>query len=113
MRAGLLSEPRVIQRIHDRFVSTWILKDDLATLAKKGDPLAQQLAPNFEEPLDLMFLTPGGRFISKLSSFHDFTEVHPDVGAPNFITSTRKEQKRKQSHADVFLEYTAAHFGGD
>ena len=110
MRAGLLSEPQVIKRINERFVSTWILKDDMTTLAKKGDKLAQQLAVNYEYPMDLMFLTSDGRLISRLNSFHDFLEIHPDVTAPQF---TRREKRKNQSQVEVFMEHMKTHFGGD
>ena len=84
----------------------------MRTLAKKGDKLAQQLDGNFEHAImDLMFLSPGGRFVSKLNSFHDFPEVHPDVSHPRILPKCG--HKRQQSNADVFLEHVKAHFGGD
>lgn len=81
----------------------------MKTKVEKGDRLAKQLADNFEHPLDLMFLSPDGRLISRLNSFHDFPEVHPDVTCPPF---KRRGQPKLQSHADVFMEHMAAHFGG-
>ena len=109
MRAGLFSNPRIIKLINDQFVSTWILKDDLEALAKKGDKLAQQLDANLEYPImDLMFLTPDGRYLNKLNAFQDFLDVHPDVSIPR---STRKQRETIKCNVDVFLEHVAAHFG--
>lgn len=99
----------MIERVNDQFLSTWILKDDMKTLAAKGDKLAQCLAANFEHPLDLMLLTPQGQLVSRLNSFHDFPAAHPDVSRPHF---KKKGQKKYQSHAEVFLENLDQHFGG-
>lgn len=109
MRAGLFSNPQVIDLINERFVSTWIVKDELEVLAKKGGHLAQQLDVRLEYPImDLMFLTPAGKYVNKLNAFQDFLEVHPDVSVPR---STRKQRARIQSDVDVFLEHVALHFG--
>lgn len=97
----------MIRCINDRFVSTWILKDDLRRLANEGNKFAQEIAIDFEHPLDLMFLTPEGRLISKLNSFHDFPEVHPDVTKPPF---KRRGVNQNQSHVEVFLQHMAVHF---
>src|SRR5262249_46806457 len=108
MRAGLLSQPQVIQRINDHFVSTTITYPELARLAEPGDALARAVADHWTSPVNLMFLTPEGRFVSKLTSLTDFTDVHPD-------TSLRPGQKRDSAcdvtntrvfmkHLDHFLD---------
>lgn len=109
MRAGLLSNQRIIRLINERFVSTWIVKDDLDALAKKGDKLARQLNPHLQYPImDLMFLTPDGKYVNKLNAYQDFLDVHPDVSVPR---STRKRREKVQTDVEVFLEHVAAHFG--
>jgi hypothetical protein len=107
LRAGLLSEPDVIHRINSEFVSTWILKEDMKSLTQQGDRLAQELAANFEHPLDLMFLTSEGRLVSRLNSFQDFPGTHPDVTTPPF---TRRKEQEKRPHAEVFFSHLARHF---
>jgi hypothetical protein len=109
LRAGLFSNPRIIRLVNERFVTTWIVKDNLEALAKKGNKLARQLDAQLEYPImDLMFLTPEGRYVNKLNAFQDFLDVHPDVSIPH---STRKQRERKQVDVDVFLEHVATHFG--
>ena len=43
MRAGLLSEPPVIELINDKFVSTWVLIDDLEEVLVPLEQRAGQL----------------------------------------------------------------------
>ena len=58
MRAGLLSDPRVIATINEKFVSTWIILDDIM---KRVGPLDRDLASmllyQHEYPLDFVFLS--------------------------------------------------------
>ena len=109
MRAGLLSNPQIIKLINDRFVATWIVKDELETLAKAGNKLAQVLDAELEYPImDLMFLTPEGRYVNKLNAYQDFLDVHPDVSVP---FSPKKRRAVVQSDVDVFLDHVTAHFG--
>jgi hypothetical protein len=82
LRAGLLSDREVINRLNRRFVSTSMIIDDVHKRAKGGDGLAQLLAAHWEYPLEMMFLTPDGKLVSKLNSFKDFPGVHPDVAGP-------------------------------
>ena len=105
MRAGLLSNAEVIERLNKEFVSTWILIDDVKRLANQGDRFAQTLATHWEFPLDLMFLTPDGRFVSKLNSFKHFKSAHPDVGHPP------EGRGRAAPHIDVFMKHVDEHFG--
>ncbi len=90
-------------------MTTWIVKDDLEVLAKKGDKLARQLDAQLSYPImDLMFLNPEGKYVNKLNAYQDFLDVHPDVSVPH---STKKRRERVQSDVDVFLEHVATHFG--
>ena len=108
MRAGLLSNPKVIKCINDHFVSTWILQLNLVRLAERDDPLAKRLLPSWEYPLDMMFLSPEGQVLSKLNSYKDFKDVHADVSAP---PSKFKEGTNAPSKVEIFLDHVAAHFG--
>ena len=105
MRAGLLSDPLIIERLNRKFVSTWIIVDDLMKLSGKGGKLSQTLAENWQYPLDIMFLTPDGRLVSKLNSFKHFRTAHPDVSHPPTRLSSGP------SHVEVFLDHLAVHFG--
>ena len=95
----------MIARLNQRFVSTRILIDDAKQLANRGDRFAQTLASHWEYPLDFMFLTPDGRFVSKLNSFKHFKDAHPDVGYPP------KDEVWAAPHIDVFMKHVDAHFG--
>ena len=111
MRAGLLSDRDVINRLNKSFVSTASIIDDVEKRAESGDPLAQQLAAHWQYPLEMMFLTPAGTLVSKLNSFKDFPGVHPDVAAPPKGEHGRMAHER--SHIDVFLKHVADHFGNE
>ena len=97
MRAGLLSEKETIRLINENFVTTWTLIDDIKNYAGKGDRLADTLAGNWEYPLDLMFLTPQGEFVSKVNTYRDFPSAHGDVGHPHHYLGA-------PSHEKIFLE---------
>lgn len=107
MRAGLLSEPEVIKRINDTFVSTWILIDDAQKLAQNGNAFAETLASHWEFPMDLMFLSPEGKLIAKLNSFKDLSAAHSDVGHPP------EGRGRDRPHLEVFNGVIEKHFGKD
>jgi hypothetical protein len=108
LRAGLLSHRKIIQRLNDGFVSTSIIIDDLTKRAKSGDRLAQQVVGHWEYPLEMMFLTPAGKVVSKLNSYRDFPGVHPDVAAPPKGEHTPLSHEGR--HIDIFLEHVADHF---
>ena len=101
MRAGLLSEPSVIKFINEQFVSTWVLIDVLKKHAGQEHPFADTLANHWEYPLDLMFLTAEGKFLSKLNSFHDLPQAHPDVGHHG----NPYARFGRSTHSDVFFEH--------
>jgi hypothetical protein len=98
LRAGLLSENQVIRLINENFVSTWVLIDVVKSHAGQGNQLAGVLAKKWEYPLDLMFLTPQGEFVSKLNSFRDFPNAHIDVGHPG------SHLPGGLSHEEIFLK---------
>jgi len=106
LRAGLLSEPRVIETLNRRFVSTWINIDDIMKrLGDKQHDLAQALLDQHEYPLDFVFLSPEGKMITRLTSFKDLRAANPAVGHPR--------REAQESHLDVFLETVAKYFGAD
>ena len=104
MRAGLLSQPEVIDEVNRRFVSTTTIFDDASKLAAKGNGLARTIAKNWNYPVDIMFLTSDGELMGKLNSFEDFPDVHPDVFiAPKALPPGTV----KRSHREIFLEHIA------
>lgn len=105
MRAGLLSEYGVIKLINERFVATWVLVDDLKKHAGMGNRFAQVLESNWEYPLDIMFLSTEGEFVSKLNSFRDLP-AHVNVGHPGhpFAPGTRSKADCFYAHAMGFLK---------
>jgi hypothetical protein len=108
MRAGLLSAPSVIDLINQKFVATWVLIDDLKKPSAEGNGFAETLQSNWEYPLDLMFLSSHGEFVSKLNSFRDLP-AHPNVGHPgHFGNPVAPNASNKAtiffSHAMRFLQ---------
>ncbi len=108
MRAGLLSDPEVISRLNKNFVCTTVLIDDVRKRAEGGDELAKRLRDNWTYPLQMMFLGPDGKLVSKLNSFQDFPGVHPDVAAPP--GKERVEVTNARAHAEAFLKHLSEHF---
>jgi hypothetical protein len=109
LRAGLLSDRKVITQLNKRFVCTTIIIDDLEKRAAGGDELAKQLVAQWEYPVEMMFLTPAGKLVSKLNSFKDFPGMHPDVSAPP--TKRHVTRGDEGSHSKMFLNHVARHFG--
>ena len=109
MRAGLLSDPKVITRLNESFVSTSIIIDDAEKRAASGDVLAKRLVEHWEYPVELILLRPDGTFVAKLNSFKDFPGIHPDVSAPP--RTPDGSHHSEQSHSEVFLNRLAVHFG--
>ena len=101
----------MIDEINDKFVPTWIIIDDANKLAERGDPLAKTLASNWEYPVDMMFMTSEGKVVSKLNSFKDFKDVHPDVAAPPGKYKL-SDGETKRSHVEVFLNHVTAFLSG-
>jgi hypothetical protein len=108
LRAGLLSDKEVISRLNKGFVCTTILIDDLEKRAATGDALAKQLTAEWEYPVEMMFVTPECKVVSKLNSFKDFPGMHPDVSAPP--GHRHREMKDENVHAKIFLDHLAKQF---
>jgi hypothetical protein len=90
----------VIRLLNERFVSTWVLVDELKPYSDSQNPFASTLLAHWEYPMDLMFLTEAGAFVSKLNSFADLHGVHADVGHdPNHL------DRSGPSHLEVFTEH--------
>ena len=98
----------MIQRVNDLFVSTTITFHELKKLADTGDPLARETLDHWQSPVNLMFLTQEGRFISKLSSLTDLTDVHPET---SLRPGQRKTTASAQNNTRVFLDHVTKHFG--
>jgi hypothetical protein len=115
LRAGLLSDKEVINRLNKDFVSTTIIIDDAEKRAASGDPLAKQLAAQWQYPLEMIFLTPAGTLVSKLNSFQDFPGIHPEVVAPPHTQNLPGVVPRldEHSHRDIFLKHVARYFGSE
>jgi hypothetical protein len=107
LRAGLLSEPKIIELVNRKFVATWIIVDDAERLAAKNDRLARTALVNWQFPLDIMFMSDKGVLLSKLNSFQDLRDAHPDVGHPP------EGRGRSKPHIETFLRHVATHFGAD
>jgi hypothetical protein len=96
----------VIATLNEKFVSTWIIIDDIKRrLGGQQDALANTLLYLHQYPFDFMFLTPEGKFVTRLTSFQDLPAAHPAVSHPR--------RDGHESHADIFLETVAKHFGTD
>ncbi len=109
MRAGLLSDPAVINLLNRRFVCTSTIIDDVQKRAESGDELAKYLAAQWKYPVEMMFISPACNLISKLNSYQDFPGVHLDVVAPPGKQHVQRQDER--SHVDIFLSHVALHFG--
>lgn len=105
MRAGLLSETQIIDLVNKKFVATWIIVDDAERLSRQGNEFAKTLYSNWEFPLDIMFLSADGALITKLNSFKDLRDAHPDVGHPP------EGRGRSAPHLETFLRLVQTHFG--
>jgi len=100
LRAGLLSDTRVIETLNEKFVSTWIIIDDIMRkLGQEEHDLATMLLEQHQYPLDFVFLSPQGKMITRLTSFGDLRGAHPAVGHP--------QRESHESHVDVFLTTVA------
>lgn len=90
----------MIRLLNEKFVSTWVLVDELKSHADSRNPFASTLLTHWAYPMDLMFLTETGTFVSKLNSFADLHGAHVDVGHdPNHL------DRSGPSHLDVFTQH--------
>jgi hypothetical protein len=108
VRAGLLSQPEVIEKLNERFVSTTLTYFDLAPLAKKGNGLAREVVANWANPVSLMFFTPQGRFVTKLTQLRELTAIHPDTD----LRPGQRHDPSPEGNVRAFLEHVERHFGG-
>lgn len=92
--------------VNEKFVSTWVLIDELKQNGEKHPRLADTLANHWEYPLDLMFLNTQGEFVTKLNSFRDLPNAHPDVGHHG-----NPFARRGSSHTDIFLTHAKRFLG--
>jgi len=104
LRAGLLSEPEVVQRLNSDFACTLIIIDDAKKLGAGGDELAKLCAAQWRYPVEMIFAAPDGKLLSKLNSAKDFPDLHADVASP---TAEYPGGKGDQSHKGVFLKHLA------
>lgn len=100
----------MIETVNKKFVSTWALIGDLRKLAERGDELAKTLVAHWKFPLDIMFLTPDGRLITKLK--HGLIPGVPHEKPRRTGTGIPLARERP-SPVDAFLNCMAAHFGED
>lgn len=109
MRAGLLSNPEVIDLINQTFVSTHVLFDDLNKRANQGDKLITELLAHWEYPLELIFMTPACKLVTKLNYFQDLPTIHRDVAHPPRSLRTGGTAEWR-SNEQIFLAHVAKHF---
>lgn len=107
MRAGLLSQPEVIQKVNERFVCTTITVFDLEKLVDNGDELARKVRPRWANPVSLMFLTPNGEFVGLLSPTRDFTDAHPDTG----LRRGQTHNTNVETNVQIFTNQIDKYFG--
>jgi hypothetical protein len=99
----------VIQRINEQFISVTVPAQQLKRLADSGNEIARAAFRHWQRPLILVFLSPEGQFVTKLSSLTELNEVHPD-------TSRRLEAPQVSSfnsdvnNAHVFLKHLNQYF---
>ena len=109
MRAGLLSQPQVIRRLNQQFVSTTLTYPEVCKLAEGGYKLASEITGHWSIPLVVVMLKPDSTFVVRLSSLSDLNEVHPE-------TTRRTEAPQVRSvdadvhNTRVFLKAVDFHF---
>ncbi|HTU89242.1 MAG TPA: hypothetical protein VMF69_04015 [Gemmataceae bacterium] len=107
MRAGLLSQPEVIEKVNERFVSTTITIFDLGKLAQSGVELARRVHAHWSNPVSLMFLTSDGEFVTLLNPVRELTDAHPDTG----LRRGQRHAPGAENNSSVFLECVNRYFG--
>lgn len=74
MRAGPLSDARVLDRLERDFVCTWILHDDLVRLgdgAGPWAPIAKDVAEAYAYPVDSLVLSSEGEILGHVAANED------------------------------------------
>ena len=103
MRAGPLSDKRVIQTLNDGYITTWVLKPTLPALRDKGVTAdVRQLASAVLDarqkgsPVDCVVLTRDLKLVA-VRSFHDFF-VFDEKDLParyrSFLTEALEKAKK-------------------
>lgn len=81
MRAGPLSNSRVIDELNQNFINTWILMGELKKMAlddnenEQERTLAQTMMKRFLYPVDSQIMAPGGELLGQLSTNRDLMRV--------------------------------------
>ena len=93
----------MIATLNEKFVCSWVIIDDIMKkLGEQDYALADMLLTQHQYPLDFFFLSPQGKLVTRLTSFQDLRDAHPDVGHPR--------REGQASHEDVFLKTIAEYF---
>ncbi|HEX6884521.1 MAG TPA: hypothetical protein VF530_14185 [Planctomycetota bacterium] len=74
MRAGPLSDDRVLDRLERDFVCTWILHDDLVRLGEGSGPwapIAKDVAEAYAYPVDSLVLSCEGEILAHVAANDD------------------------------------------
>lgn len=95
MRAGLLSDPQVIQLLDEHFVCSWVVHHEISDPAWSGLPITRTILEHHEYPFDFMFWAPDGTYLGLVTSFRHLRSAHPDVAHP---------QRGGPDHKAVLLE---------
>ena len=109
MRAGLLSQPPVIQRLNQQFVCATIPAYEVSRLAHEGNPLAREVFRHWEVPLVLAFFDSEGRFVTKMSSLKELNQVHPETSRRPEAPQTATVES-EGNNTRVFLQHLDRYF---
>jgi hypothetical protein len=87
LRAGLLSQPRVIEVLNGELVPTWILGVELEELAKNAlDPqeraLGEKLKSEFKGLVDMVIVSPDGKLLAT-QNMNDIIQDYPGAREPD------------------------------
>jgi hypothetical protein len=97
----------VIQTINDRFVCTTITLSELKKIVKSQDDLAMEVAASFFGPVEMIFLSSEGHYVTKLTVVNDLTDIHPDTD----IRAGQRRDASPERNMAVFLKRVEDHFG--
>ena len=97
----------MIQKINERFVATTITYADLKERGKGQDAFAAEVAAHFVGPVEMMFFTPEGKFVSKLSVTKDLLDIHPDTD----VRPGQHVDPSPERNVRTFMDHIEEHFG--
>lgn len=99
----------MIERLNRQFVCTTLPYLALKEFGDSGNPLAREILRQWKVPLVLVFLSPEGRFVTKISSLEEVNQIHPDTTkrpeAPQYHASGSE-----RNNARVFLDHLNRYF---